>query len=205
VNDTIETTGAPADDFEPVVTEYYELLFRFALSLTGSEADARDLTQQTFYVWCVKRHQLRDRTRVKSWLYTILHREFLQTRKRAKRFPHFDLESADDDLPVVSPSAVDALDGARVVQLLSRVPEPYRGALNLFYLEDLSYKEIAAILEIPLGTVRSRIARGIKHLQQAIRRGTDTTLFRRSSAGRKVDHGQRESSCEVSCSLFSTC
>src|SRR5207342_1124080 len=68
------------DQFEMIVGEHYEPLFRFALSLTRSESDARDLTQQTFYVWATKGHQLREISKVKAWLFTTLHRVFLNAR-----------------------------------------------------------------------------------------------------------------------------
>jgi len=162
-----------ADNFEEIVSEHYEALYRFALSLTRTEADACDLTQQTFYIWATKGHQLRDRSKVKSWLFTILHREFLQIRRRAVRFPHFELSEAIEDLPAISPEMVNTLDAARVFELLGQVQEPYRAPLTLFYLEDYSYKEIADILEVPLGTVRSRIFRGVAQLRQSIQ-GADT-------------------------------
>ena len=158
----------PSNDFEQIVSQYYEALYRFALSLTRREDDARDLTQQTFYIWATKGHQLRDHSKVKSWLFTSLHREFLNIRKRAVRFPHVELSDATEDLPAISPDVVNTIDAARLLEFLGRVQEPYRAAVSLFYLEEYSYKEIAAILEIPLGTVRSRISRGMALLQQSI-------------------------------------
>src|SRR5213594_3947880 len=168
----------PSDDFEQIVSQHYEPLYRFALSLARTEADARDLTQQTFYTWATKGHQLRDRSKVKSWLFTTLHREFLNIRRRAARFQHVELSDANEDLPAVSPEVVNTLDAALLLEFLGQVKEPYRAALSLFYLEDYSYKEIADILEIPLGTVRSRISRGIAQLQRMILRGTGTTSLR---------------------------
>jgi len=158
----------PSDDFEQLVALHYEALYRFALSLTRSESDACDLTQQTFYVWATKGHQLRDRNRVKSWLFTTLHREFLDSRRRSTRFPHFELQDAEPDLPTISPDMVSALDAARAVELLGHVNEPYRAAIALFYLEDCSYREIADVLGVPIGTVQSRISRGMAQLQQLI-------------------------------------
>src|SRR5882724_4570313 len=168
----------PSDDFEQIVSLHYEPLYRFALSLTRTEADACDLTQQTFYIWATKGHQLRDRSKVKSWLFTILHREFLHIRRRAVRFPHFELSDAIEDLPTISPEMVNTLDAARVLEFLGQVQEPYRAALNLFYLENYSYQEIADILDVPLGTVRSRISRGKAQLQQLISMGTGMTSLR---------------------------
>jgi RNA polymerase sigma-70 factor (ECF subfamily) len=97
-----------------------------------------------------------------------LHREFLSVRKKAVRFPHYELDDTNVELPTISPDMVSTLDAARVIEFLGQVPEPYRAALSLFYLDDRSYKEIADILEVPLGTVRSRISRGLAQLQQLI-------------------------------------
>src|SRR5438552_8209570 len=164
----------PSDDFEQIVSQYYEPLYRFALSLTRTEADARDLTQQTFYIWASKGHQLRDRSKVKTWLFTTLHREFLNIRKKVVRFPHVELIDGHEDLPTISPETVSTLDAARVLEFLGKLQEPYRAALSLFYLEDYSYKEIADILEVPLGTIRTRISHGVSHLQQSILTRTGT-------------------------------
>jgi RNA polymerase sigma-70 factor (ECF subfamily) len=160
------------------VSLHYEQLYKFAFSLTRIEADACDLTQQTFYIWATKGHQLRDRSKVKSWLFTILHREFLNIRKRSVRFPHFELNDVNEDLPTISPETVSTLDAARVVEFLGQVQEPYRAALSLFYMEDYSYREIAEILDVPLGTIRSRISRGLAHLQESILKGTGATPLR---------------------------
>src|SRR6266403_4314737 len=100
----------PSDDFEQIVSQHYEPLYRFAFSLTRTEADACDLTQQTFYIWATKGHQLLDRSKVKSWLFTILHREFLHSRKKVVRFPHFELSDAVEELPTVSPEVFNKLD-----------------------------------------------------------------------------------------------
>lgn len=156
------------DEFEELVALHYEPLYRFAISLTGTETDACDLTQQTFYIWATKGHQLRERAKAKSWLFTTLHREFLNLRKRTVRFPHFELSDAGEELPAIAPEMVNSLDSACVLDLVAQLPEPYRAALSLFYLKEHSYKEIAQILEIPLGTVRSRISRGLAQLQQSI-------------------------------------
>jgi RNA polymerase sigma-70 factor (ECF subfamily) len=156
-----------ADQFSALVSDYYDPLFRFALSLTRSEADARDLTQHTFLVWARKGHELRDRSKVKGWLFTTLHRAFLQARRRELRFPHQELEETAEELPTSAPD-VESLDSAHVLGALAKVDEVFQGAVALFYLEDCSYKDIASILEIPLGTVRSRIARGIAQLRKIL-------------------------------------
>jgi len=155
-------------DFESVVARYYEPLYQFAFSLTRTEADASDLTQQTFYVWATKGHQLRDASKVKTWLFTTLHRVFLESRRRETRFPHFKLDDVPLELPALSPAAVSQLDTAQVLQALARVDIIYQAPVALFYLEDCSYKEIAEILDVPMGTVKSRLARGLAQLQNIL-------------------------------------
>jgi RNA polymerase sigma-70 factor (ECF subfamily) len=162
---------APSVDFESIVARFYEPLYQFAFSLTRAEADACDLTQQTFYVWATKGHQLRDATKVKTWLFTTLHRAFLESRRRQVRFPHYELDEVPLDLPTLSPATVNELDSGQVLQALSKVDEVYQAPVALFYLEDCSYKEIAEILAVPIGTVKSRMARGIAQLQDILTRG----------------------------------
>jgi RNA polymerase sigma-70 factor, ECF subfamily len=163
-----DTDMASSTDFEGLVERYYRPLFQFAFSLTHNEPEARDLTQQTFLVWGTRGHQLRDASKVKTWLFTTLHHEFLKSRRRQTRFPHYELEQMSDELPVVSPSMVDQMDAQTVVEALGRVDELYQAPLALFYLEEHSYKEIAEILEVPIGTVESRIARGKAQLQKLL-------------------------------------
>ena len=159
---------AETPDFEGLVTAHYGALYQFAFSLTRDEAEACDLTQQTFCIWANKGHQLRDKSKAKTWLFTALHREFLGARRKQKRFPQLDLEQAAADLPVVTPPSVDRLDSALVLEALSRLDEVYQAPVALFYLQDQSYNEIAEVLDVPLGTVKSRLARGLARLHQLL-------------------------------------
>jgi RNA polymerase sigma-70 factor (ECF subfamily) len=154
--------------FESIVEQYYEPLYRFAFSLARTEADACDLTQQTFYVWATKGHQLRDLNSAKTWLFTTLHRVFLQSRRRETRFPHEPLNETDDQLPLVCPVMANGLDWKQVLEALGRVEENYQAAVALFYLQECSYREIAEILEVPIGTVKSRLARGLGQLKKIL-------------------------------------
>src|SRR6267378_1091848 len=121
-----ESGGAWAGlDFESLVEQYYRSLYQFAFSLSQSESDACDLTQETFYIWATKGNQLRDVTKVKSWLFTTLHREFLESRRRQTRFPHFELGQVDSELPQIAPARVNQLDSARVLQALKQVDQVY--------------------------------------------------------------------------------
>jgi RNA polymerase sigma factor (sigma-70 family) len=170
VIETSANSGVTVDElsFEQVVSMHYQSLYRFALGLTGQENEAWDLAQQTFYRWATKGHQLQDKSKAKSWLFTTLHREFLNSLRRQNRFPHLEMEAAAPELPAVPPTAEATADGAIVLDALRRVEEPYRTVLLLFYLEDHSYREIADILGIPEGTVMSRISRGKALLRQLL-------------------------------------
>jgi RNA polymerase sigma-70 factor (ECF subfamily) len=158
-------------EFEQLVNHYYRDLYRFGFSLTGSEADACDLTQETFYVWARKGHQLRNPENVKTWLFTTLHREFLKICRRQKRFPHETINEAAQDLPHVPAECVERLDAQTLLGVLRELDDVYRAVLVLYYVEDLPYKEIAEVLAVPLGTVQSRIARA---KAQLLRRLTET-------------------------------
>ena len=155
-------------DFDQLVAEFYEPLYQFAYSLTREEAGACDLVQQTFCVWAAKGHQLRDGAKVKTWLFTTLHREFLGSRRRLTRFPHLDLELAEAELPVIEPATASQMDTDLVLAALAALEEAFQAPVALFYLQDYSYKEIAEILGLPTGTVKSRLSRGLERLHRLL-------------------------------------
>jgi RNA polymerase sigma-70 factor (ECF subfamily) len=111
---------------------------------------------------------LRDASKVKTWLFTTLHREFLGGRRKQTRFPHIELEFAATELPVVPPPTVNRLDAGQALEALARLDEIYQAPVALFYLQDCSYNEIAEILDVPLGTVKSRLTRGLGRLHQLL-------------------------------------
>jgi RNA polymerase sigma-70 factor (ECF subfamily) len=153
-------------DFPQLVEAHYVPLYRFALSLVRSPADAADLTQQTFFVWATKGDSLRDGAKAKSWLFTTLYREFLRTRRRDSRVSAIeDLSPAERDLPDVEADVVGKMDSALVLEGLQEIDPVFREPLTLFYLQELSYLEIADILGVPIGTVMSRLSRGKAHLR----------------------------------------
>lgn len=155
-------------EFQRLVDLYYPSLYRFAFSLTRQESDACDLTQETFYIWATKGHQVRDESKVKSWLFTTLHREYLQRHRRTSRFPEVELIKAQPELPEIAPASPERLDRESILNALAKIDQNFHSAIALFYLEDYSYPEIAEILGIPLGTVKSRISRGIAQLHNLL-------------------------------------
>ena len=171
-------------DFEKLVEDYYMLLYRFALSLSRQESDAADLTQQTFLLWASKGHQLRDPSKVKTWLFTSLYREFLGRKKQRDRFVDSESTAEVIEAQSVPASVVNQLDGDTVQRALLALDEIYRAPLTLFYLQQLSYKEIAESLGVPIGTVMSRISRGKAHLRKAL---ADSVNLTKESGGTAHD------------------
>lgn len=160
-----------SEAFTQLVDAHYAPLYRFALSLTRNSSDACDLTQQTFFIWARKGEQLRDTAKAKSWLFTTLYREFLRGRRRAEHVTALeDLGPAESDPAAPEVDLVTGMDADLVVAALQEVDETYRVPLTLFYLEEISYKEIAETLDIPIGTVMSRLSRGKAQLRATLAR-----------------------------------
>ena len=145
---------------EKLVQKYHGDLYRFALSMAKNDADAWDLTQQTYYRFLTKGHTIYNPNRVKSWLFTTLYREFLEMKRRPNKYPTQELSSVESEIPSVDPEVLDRVDAGIAVKSLHAIAEIYRAPLTLFYLEQHTYKEISEILEVPIGTVMSRLSRG---------------------------------------------
>jgi RNA polymerase sigma-70 factor (ECF subfamily) len=161
----------PSEIFTQLVDAHYTPLFRFALSLTKNPSDAGDLTQQTFFIWAKQGHALREEGKAKSWLFTTLYREFLRIRRRSDRITALeDLGPVESDPPAPEVDMVTGMDATLVVEALQDVDEVYRIPLTLFYMQDLSYKEIAEMIDAPIGTVMSRLSRGKAQLRTALAR-----------------------------------
>ncbi|SRR6266404_3534052 len=146
-------------DYEQAVSLFYEPLYGFAYSLSGNENDACELTQETFARLLAKGGQLRDGSKVKSWLFTTLYRVFLGWKSRERRLPHLEISSVEHELPPIAAELVDTMERDTVREALLEIDERYRAPLTLYYLEEHSYEEIAELLEIPIGTVMSRLSR----------------------------------------------
>jgi RNA polymerase sigma-70 factor (ECF subfamily) len=147
-------------DLEQIVTEFYADVFRFAMSLAQDEHVARDLTQEAFRRLAANAGRVTDPGRAKSWLFTTLYREFLAGRRYAQRFFAEAADPGSEPLAELTVEFVHGLDAEAVMAALGDLSEAFRAPVALFYLEDLTYAEIAETLGIPLGTVMSRLARG---------------------------------------------
>jgi RNA polymerase sigma-70 factor (ECF subfamily) len=155
-------------DYEQIVALHHEHLYRFAFSLAGNADDSAELTQETYVRLLTNGRQLRDKSKVKSWLFTTLYRIYLGWRRRETRFPHLEIESVAHELPPFTPAMVDSMDGETVMERLLEIDERYRTPLTLFYLQGLAYREISELMELPIGTIMSRLSRGKDLLRQRL-------------------------------------
>ena len=155
-------------DYEQAVNSFYEPLYGFAYSLSGNENDACELTQETFARLLSKSAQVREESKLKSWLFTTLYRVFLGWKSRESRLPHLEISSVEHELPPVAAELVDMMERDTVRDALLKIDERYRVPLMLYYLEEHSYEEIAELLEIPIGTVMSRLSRAKGLMRQCL-------------------------------------
>ncbi len=159
------------DHLRSIVHEWYDPLYRFAYSLCRRHEDALDLTQSAFHKLARKGHHLRDTSKAKSWLFSTLHREFIDQYRHKTRFPSTPLESVPEPTSTTNTTPSEKIDASSLLDALQKLDEPYRSPLILFYLKSFSYAEIAETLEIPIGTVMSRLRRGKDRLRTLFESG----------------------------------
>lgn len=157
---------SPANEVSALISAHYESLYRYAYRLSGSAADAEDLTQETFGKALARMGQLRESDRAKAWLFRILRNQYLHRVRDQKRHRVVPLDAVGD-LPGRT-EAVPEIDGARLQAALNELDEAFRTPVILFYFEEFSYRDIAEHMELPIGTVMSRLARAKAHLRAAL-------------------------------------
>lgn len=151
---------SPSNDFRNALAELLPRLWRFAVMLTRDRDDADDLLQSACERALSRHHQFRPGTRLDSWMYSIIHSIWKNDIRR---------ENTRRDIMARMPEMPNAVDGERVVSgkiflsevlsLLERLPEQQAATVLLVYVDGLSYDEAATVLDIPVGTVMSRLAR----------------------------------------------
>jgi RNA polymerase sigma-70 factor (ECF subfamily) len=154
-------------DITQLVAEHHQAVYRYAFRLTGATCDAEDLTQQAFLVAQQKLGQLRTAESARSWLFAMLRNLFLKSHRRKRMLSSDELAFGLDNLPAETPSD-DGIDRERLQQALDALSADYRVVLVMFYFEDCAYREIAAQLELPIGTVMSRLARAKAQLREEL-------------------------------------
>lgn len=157
----------PIVEITGLIAACHAPLYRYAYRLTGMAADAEDLTQQAFLIAQQKLHQLRQADRAAGWLFAILRSCYLKWRR--KRFP-MSSTLAELDMGEVAETTVElpAVDSEELQKVLGELNDDLRLILLMFYFEELSYKQIADELEIPIGTVMSRLSRAKQKLRERL-------------------------------------
>jgi RNA polymerase sigma-70 factor (ECF subfamily) len=169
--------------FEEEALPHLDAVYRFALRLSGSPDQAEDLVQETFLRAYRSWGQYTRGTAAKSWLFTICRNVFLRGRERVKRHEEIVEREAvrtPSGTEVVNPlwASVDGVDPEgtffgsivddRILEAVNALPEDFRAAIVLSDVEGLGYGEIAEVLDVPVGTVKSRLFRGRRQLQQVL-------------------------------------
>ncbi|HXJ30186.1 MAG TPA: sigma-70 family RNA polymerase sigma factor [Gemmatimonadales bacterium] len=175
-------TAAPTG-FEAELVPLLDRAYGLAYSLTHDRANAEDLVQEAALLALRAFAQFQPGTNFKAWFYKILVNAFYgQLRKQRRQGETVDLETLpslylygktaelglQDHTDDPASALLSRLDAESIVAALEALPEEYRVACSLYFIQDFSYEDIAQTLAVPLGTVRSRIHRGRKLLQQRL-------------------------------------
>ena len=153
------------DAFKSLTYPHMKLLFNVALKYTGNVFDAEDIVQETYLMAFNKFHQLKEPSSCKSWLLRILRNNFLKACQKNKsqqrlseadyiEFLKFHISQKDAEEILV-----DGSQALKVQAAIDKLPEKYREVLTLYYMDEMLYKDIAQALDIPMGTVMSRLTR----------------------------------------------
>lgn len=169
-------TPTAAPGFEAEALPHLDSLYRMALRLTSDPSQAEDLVQETMLKAYRAWRQYRPGTNARAWLLTILRNTFINDYRRRKREPvAVDLEAVEPyaiyrDVEQADPEGAffAQIVDQRVLEAIDRLPPDFRDVLALSDMEGLSYQEIADALEIPVGTVKSRLFRARRQLQREL-------------------------------------
>ncbi len=161
-------------EFQELTAPHVRLLYNMAVRYTGNSYDAEDLVQETMYSAYKSFSTLREKRKCKAWLLTILRRHFFREQSQRNKQPFLVDDEAYLHLLDRYAGAEHLLDMERkeaateVQQILSALPEKYKTPLLLYFMEDMSYQEISETLEVPMGTVMSRLSRARHHFKKAM-------------------------------------
>ena len=146
-----------ARDVGVLVNEHYRSLYAYAYRLTGKASDAEDLAQQTFLIAQEKIEQLRDDDKARHWLFRVMRNRFIRTLEKKRPITESDSELDIGEVP--ESETLDSVDSELLQLAINDLPDDYKLVVLMYYFDELSYKEIAAEIDAPIGTVMSRLAR----------------------------------------------
>lgn len=173
----------PLAGFDEEALPHLDAVYRFALRLSGAPDQAEDLVQETFLRAYRSWDQYTRGTAAKSWLFTICRNVFLRSQERTKRHDEIVEENVDRSGSTANPvnpvwvAAIgadpegdffDSIVDGKIVDAIEALPEEYRMAVVLSDVEGLPYAEVAELLDVPVGTVKSRLFRGRRRLQEVL-------------------------------------
>lgn len=160
--------------FKELTYPHLQFLYNVALKYSGKTYDAEDLVQETMYTAYRKLSQLRDENKCRSWLFMILRSHFLKEKRQAVKRPYLDDGDGylkhipggkNTELPEMYEKKINREEVHRVLEL---IPEKFKSPLILYYMDEMTYQEISEYLDIPIGTVMSRLARGKKYMKNEL-------------------------------------
>jgi RNA polymerase sigma-70 factor (ECF subfamily) len=178
-----EPAAAPAD-FESLLAPVVDRAYGMALRLTGDRDDAQDLVQEAALQAFRGFHTFRQGTNFRAWFFRVLVNCFYASRRR--RRPEVSMDEVDQAAPLLhlyiqtraagmhgagrdpAREVMDRIAGEDVARAVDSLPGEFRVACTLYFMDDLSYQEIADVVGVPVGTVRSRLHRGRKLLQKRL-------------------------------------
>jgi RNA polymerase sigma-70 factor (ECF subfamily) len=155
------------------------MIYKSAIRMCGNPNDAQDLVQETLYSAIKNFHQVHDPEKSKYWMFSILRNLFLKDIEKTKKRAEIEFESVCDKLSDNQHPEKDFLRNEvknNIQEILNKLDERLRAALMMFYFEGQSYKEISYSLDIPIGTVMSRIARAKVYLKRELLRSESMKL-----------------------------
>lgn len=163
--------------FETVVEKNYQPVFRQLWHLCHDDEVAADLTQETFEQAWKSLDSFAGKSSVRTWLHTIALRVWWHWKGAASQGVNVPLDERAEAVPDESPTPAQKLE-ARILRedvqaALGRMPSPFRETLALFYIQNLKYREVAQVLDVSIGTVKSRLHEGIKRLRADLQRAQD--------------------------------